>query len=205
MHAFLITGNNKTYIDKFLKDQDAKIINFSLQKIEDSKNLKIITKYSFPEKTVIVLENIDKATPETTNSILKNIEEPNKNLSYVLTAKSLDNVLPTIISRCQIINSNIKNKDNDNSSSNNMIKEIDEESLKIVDDFIKMDINNKFKMIEKIKDRKEAINFLENLILLKHSNKDFKNLENYLETLKNLNKNGNVSLQLTNLLVTSFS
>jgi DNA polymerase III delta prime subunit len=198
MHAFLILKGSKRDVEEFANNKGAKILYFTLQKIDDCRNLKKITKYSFSEKTAIVIENIDTATIETLNSFLKNLEEPNKNLVYVLTAKSLDGVLPTIISRCQIIKNigenKIKSNDDDLSDINLKLEE-----------FLKMGIDNKFQFMEKIKDREEAILLIENLILNKHKRNDFKNLENYLETLKNLKANGNVSLQLTNLLITSFS
>ena len=193
MHAFLILKGIKNDIEEFAKKQKAKVFYFSLQKIEDSRELKKITKYSFSEKTAIVIQNIDTATTETANAVLKNLEEPNKNLIYILTARSLDGVLETIISRCQIIKNNLQ------SPKINSV-DIDE-----IAKFLKTDINEKLQFIDKIKDRGEAIIFLENLILIRHENKDFENLENHLKTLKNLKANGNVSLQLTNLLVTSFS
>ncbi|AKM83441.1 hypothetical protein A2422_01040 [Candidatus Woesebacteria bacterium RIFOXYC1_FULL_31_51] len=198
MHAFLILKSSKSDIEEFAKKENAKVYYFALQKIEDCRNLKKITKYSFSEKTAIVIESIDTATVETVNSFLKNLEEPNKNLIYILTAKSLDGVLPTIISRCQIIKNIRENIINNNDDDLNDI------NLKL-EEFLKMGIDNKFLFMEKIKDRGEAILLIENLILNKHREKDFKNLENYLETLKNLKANGNVSLQLTNLLITSFS
>lgn len=200
MHAFLLTGNNITYIHKFIEDQNVKKIYFTLQKIDDSKELKKITKYSFSEKTAIIIESIDTATVETQNSFLKNLEEPNKNLIYILTTRSLENVLPTIISRCQVINSNNQNLD-----SNNDNNQIDTDVIKNIEDYLNLNIDEKFKTLDKIKDRGEAITFVENLILVKHSKNDFNNLKDCLNTLKNLKKNGNVSLQLTNLLVTSFS
>ena len=206
MHAFLITkdiNNNKI---KLLNDLKVKKLDFTLQKIDDSRELKKITKYSFPEKTAIIIDNIDTSTIETQNSFLKNLEEPNLNLIYILTAKSLENVLPTIISRCQVINSS--NNIDGNINLDNVIISNSKDSIentKKAKDFLKLKIDEKFKIIEKIKDREEAINFVESLILVKHKNNDFDFLENYLLTLGNLNKNGNVSLQLTNLLITSFS
>lgn len=173
MHAFLL--KNIDPID-FANKQNAKIIPFTLQKIEDAKNLKKIIKFSFSQKTAIIIEDIDNATNETLNAFLKNLEEPNENLIYVLTAKNLQTVLPTIVSRCEII------------KSRSAIK-----PLIIV---------RNYKDALNIKDRNEAIKFIEDLIFIDHKAKVFKNMENYLYTLKNIKLNGNVSLQLTNLVVT---
>lgn len=173
MHAFLLINKNP---EEFAKEENAKIIPFELQKIDDARELKKFVKFSFSEKTAIVINNIDKATIETQNAFLKNLEEANKNLIYILTTSNLSNVLPTITSRCQVI--------------------------KIQDLISKMyDRNANYKDALNIKDRTEAIKFVENLIFMDHKNNDFKNQENYLNTLKNLKANGNVSLQLLNLVV----
>ena len=58
-----------------------------------------------------------------------------------------------------------------------------------------------YKDVLNIKDRDEAIRYIKNLIYLDHEKNDFKNMENYLQTLQNLKANGNVSLQLTNFVV----
>ena len=66
MHAFLLINKNP---EEFAKEQNAKVIPFTLQKIEDARELKKLVKFSFSEKTTIIIEN----------------------------------VLPTIISRCEVI------------------------------------------------------------------------------------------------------
>lgn len=193
MHAYLITGGSPESKNQKIKDliseQKAKIFNFTLQKIEDCRDLKKIIKYSFSEKTAIVIENIDTATTETANAFLKNLEEPNNNLLYILTAEIKENVLPTIISRCQIIK----------------VQNIKQTVQSGYGKFLDLGLDQKFEYVGKIKDRGEAIEFVKTIIEVEHLNNNFKNQQNYLNTLKNLKRNGNVSLQLTNLLVTSFS
>jgi len=171
MHAFLLINTNPK---EFATRQKAKQIPFTLQKIEDARELKKFVKFSFFEKTAIIVEDIDKATAETQNAFLKNLEEPSYNLIYILTASNINNVLPTITSRCQVIR-------------------IKKEELKIK--------NSNYKDALNIKDRGEAIKFIENLIHIDHEKNIFKNEENYLQSLKNLKANGNVSLQLLNLVV----
>lgn len=168
MHAFLLINTNP---EDLAKDQKAKIIPYILQRIEDTRNLKKITKFSFSQKTAIVIKNIDQASEEALNALLKNIEEPSENLIYILTATNINNVIPTIVSRCQVIAVPSTKR-------------------------LRKDIN--YKDALDIKDREEAIKFVEDLIF---TDKDFINKENYLKILKNLKANGNVSLQLTNLLV----
>lgn len=54
-------------------------------------------------RTVIVLTNIDTMRKEAANAFLKLLEEPSGNIMFVLTATQTDQLLPTIISRCQQI------------------------------------------------------------------------------------------------------
>lgn len=176
MHAFILINTDP---NEFAKKQNAKIMPFTMQKIEDARELKKFVKFSFSEKTAIIINDIDKITPEAANAFLKNLEEPTKNIIYILTASNLSNVLPTIISRCQIVK-----------STNPQIYK----STNINMDYDYKDALN-------IKDREEAIKFIENLIYQDHENQNFKNMENYLNTIQNLRANGNVSLQLTNFVV----
>ena len=192
MHAFLVISNNQKQTDeeikKIIKVLEIKnSIPFSLKKVEDSKELKKIIKYSFSQKTVIILNDFDNATPEAVNSVLKNIEEPNQNLFYILTANSIDKVLPTIISRCEVV----------------VTKEekIKKETSKNVLDFINSNTTKRHDILNKIKERENAIEFVKELIFEDYKNNNLKNMNNYLLILKNLRLNGNVSLQLFNLLV----
>ena len=171
MHAFLLINSDPIQL---AKEQEAKVIPFELQKIEDTRNLKKLTKFSFTEKTAIVIYNIDEATNEALNAFLKNLEEPNSNLIYILTAKNSKNVLPTIVSRCEVVQTLIAPKQMSTNTVNH-----------------KDGLN--------IKDRDEALKFVEDLINIDYQKRDFKNMENYLLTLQNLKANGNVSLQMTNL------
>lgn len=190
MHAFLIIGDNAEQLNKGVIDlvekEGATQIPFTLQKIEDARELKKFVKFSFSTKTAIVISNIDKATNETLNAFLKNLEEPINNIVYILTASNITNVIPTILSRCQIIT--IKNK--------KLLIE------NIYADFLKQDIKGKLSFIDKIKDRGDAIRFVENIIHLKHQSNEFKDIQNGLNTLRNLKANGNVSLQLTSFVAT---
>lgn len=196
MHAYLLinpdtnTANGDTI--EFARKQNAKVIPFALQKIEDARNLKKLVKFKFNEKTAIVINDIDLATNETLNAFLKNLEEPNGNLIYILSASNLENVLPTIVSRCEVVKSNSITKQN---------SATDQKTNKDIEMFLKLSVNQKIESVGKIKERVEAIKFIEDIIHYEHQNNRFENIENCLETIKNLRANGNVSLQLTNFVV----
>ena len=191
MHAFLIVSNSNTEtqneIDKLIKVNSIKnVLPFTLEKIEDSRELKKLVKYSFNQKTAFLIKDIDKATEETLNSFLKNLEEPSNDLFYILTAKSIEGVLETITSRCQII-----------FGANKMeVKDL------VTKDFFDLSEKEQFKVVEKVKDRQEAIDFLNSLVFEAKEKKFYQKLEIIMSTLIRVSKNGNLSLQLTNLLVT---
>lgn len=187
MHAFLFIGQNisstNEQIERFIANQKAKKLNFVLQKIEDVRELKKIIKFSFAEKNAVIINDIDKITQEAANAFLKNLEEPNKNLIYILSASNINNVLPTIISRCEVIR-------------------LQESKSRKTTETKAPD----YKTALNIKERNEAIDFVENYLLYLEANLKQKphlilNCEICLNTIKNLMLNGNVSLQLANFVV----
>lgn len=52
---------------------------------------------------IYILENIENATKEAMNSLLKMLEEPMCEIYAIFTTKNIHRVLPTIQSRCQVI------------------------------------------------------------------------------------------------------
>ena len=185
MHAFLIIG--KTDRRDLAKKLGTKILPYTINKIEDVRNLNNFTRLSLTEKTLIYIENINEATPEALNAFLKNLEEPQENLFYCLTAPSVRKVMPTIVSRCQII----KIKDG-------KPEIINEDQIK---EFLTFSVGQRLAFSDKIRDRDKAIEFVESLIFFLHEKKDLTNMELLLKTLTRLKANGNVNLQLTNLAI----
>ncbi len=52
---------------------------------------------------IYMLDHIENATPEAMNSLLKVLEEPSSDIYAIFTCQNLNRVLPTIQSRCQVI------------------------------------------------------------------------------------------------------
>ena len=52
---------------------------------------------------VIVIEAADKMNAASANALLKSLEEPPKHSIFILTAQQVGTILPTILSRCQIL------------------------------------------------------------------------------------------------------
>jgi len=59
--------------------------------------------YKSSEPMVFVVPDVDKAHINAKNILLKVLEEPINNIYYILICERLDDLLPTIISRCDII------------------------------------------------------------------------------------------------------
>ncbi|MFA6171608.1 MAG: hypothetical protein WCW77_02350 [Patescibacteria group bacterium] len=51
-----------------------------------------------------IIKDADYLSQEASNALLKILEEPKKKVVIILTAADLDKILPTIISRCQVLN-----------------------------------------------------------------------------------------------------
>ncbi|KKR29044.1 hypothetical protein A2715_01730 [Candidatus Woesebacteria bacterium RIFCSPHIGHO2_01_FULL_39_32] len=201
MHAYLIVGQDPLDSLTKAKELSKKVgetsYEFSITKIDEVRKLTAFVKLSFEKPTTIIITDIQSATEEALNAFLKNLEEPQKRLSYILITSSEEKLIPTIVSRCQVIRINKQESIN---------KNIDKD----LDKFIEMSIGEKFAYLDKIKKRDEAVSFLENLIYIWHGTlvKGQGNLKKFSESLKltekthtNLQANGNVNLQLTNFVV----
>lgn len=200
MHAFLLISQNsdvESQIDELAKKLHAKRMEFPLIKIDDVRSLNNLIRLEFNEPTLIVCKNIHEAGEEALNAFLKNLEEPQENIYFALTAPSTRKVLPTIVSRCQVIK--YVNKQISEYVNNGEAEE-----------FIKMTTGKKLKYIDKIKDREVAIELTESLVNFLHgqlhSNElkydiAIKDVEVVQKTLTRLKGNGNVNLQLSNMVI----
>ncbi len=62
-------------------------------------------------KLIYIIRDCDRMRPETTNSMLKFLEEPVSNVVAILMTNNYNSILPTIISRCQVIKLNNNSTD----------------------------------------------------------------------------------------------
>lgn len=127
-------------------------------------------------KKIYIITDADKLNTSSANSILKFLEEPEEGIIAILIVDNLYQVLPTIISRCQIIHlkSEIKNK---NIST---IETLLENNISILEPE---------KLIEKIKQLEKFITYFEFnkkevLLHLNRYNLLFDNKENVIDTLE---------------------
>ena len=203
MHAFLLIGPDKeelkTGSDELAKKLHAKIMDFPLIKIDDVRSLNNLIRLSFEVPTLIVCQNIHEAGEAALNAFLKNLEEPQENIYFALTAPTTRKVLSTIVSRYQVIRINklqltVNNED--------------------AEEFVKLSVGEKLAYIDKIKDRQKAIELTESLVNFYHNairsshcqeigplDTLARNAETTTAALNNLKANGNVALHLSNMVI----
>lgn len=102
---------------------------------------------------VVIIEDASVMTHEAQNALLKTLEEPPKEAILILCASSDANLLPTILSRCEIIR--IQN-------SEFRVQNLYEQEI---EKLLNSTIEERFEYIEKLKDKKE---FLYSLIMYFH-------------------------------------
>ncbi len=143
-------------------------------------------------KTIIVNTKFG-ITPEAQSALLKTLEEPPGDTIIILETPNIDEILPTIISRCKVIE--IKNGEKKTSKNFDILKEGIGEKLKLAQDLSK--------------DRQEALDYIEDLILnfrkelLKNPKKEKINTIKSLQKNYSIIKSTNVNLRLAleNLLI----
>ncbi|KKT66200.1 MAG: hypothetical protein UW61_C0030G0002 [Candidatus Curtissbacteria bacterium GW2011_GWC1_44_33] len=174
MHAFLIEGEGETLekeIAALVKNLKVKLFVYPVAKIEDVRSLNSFIRLELSTPTAILIRGVDEATDEALNAFLKNLEEPQANLYFILTAASHHRVLPTVVSRCQIVRTiNVQTSLS---------------GRKLATDFLKKSVGEKISFVEPIKDYGILARGLKAAQL----------------TRERLKANGNVTLQLANMVI----
>lgn len=197
MHAYLIIAKKDIPVEEEIRKRHIfngfKLLEFPVQKIDDARSLNAFIRLSASEKTAILIKNFQDATEECVNAILKNIEEPQANIGFIIQATSENSILPTIRSRCQIIHvSSAPNKDDVSEMQN----------------FFEMNLSDKAETLFKNKKREEAVTFSEKMIEYLSSKITISNnirptsklIKPAISLHKALKSNGNVNLQLLRFL-----
>lgn len=121
--------------------------------VEEAKKIRthlFLKPYQKGPQTAVIIK-AQNLTQEAQNSLLKILEEPPLYSLIILTAPTTDNLLPTIVSRCQIIHLPNLNQ-NSQISFNQFFPQI--ETL------LKTDYSGRFQFIEKLKDRESFFSSL---------------------------------------------
>lgn len=129
--------------------------------IEDVKQMqkKIFLKPIKSKNKAVVIAEAHLLTPEAQNALLKVLEEPPANTLILLNTNTKEALLPTIISRCQVIeleNEPMKLKDKDREELQTFLANLPD-----------MTIGEKLKKAEKLaKDKDKALKWIEKLIIV---------------------------------------
>jgi hypothetical protein len=199
MHAYLLIGEeSQTSKEAGALATKLKTITyeFPLKKIEDVRQLNSFVGLSLKKPTAIIAKNVEQATVEALNAFLKNLEEPQETLFFILTASSLAPLPSTIVSRCQVI----------------LLKSTSSPEEKIIasaEEFLEASEGERLAIVSGIKDRQGAKDFTNGFILGCHSLMRTANRPTIYSrairaasfTRRALEANGNVSAQLANLAV----
>src|SRR3989338_4642263 len=130
MQTFLLLSENKNFIEKELSRFKDKLhvspfdiietfaeISLGIDVVRQLLKNSQLTPFKGSHR-LIIIRDINKATREAQNALLKFLEESLPSTVIILLSDNLQNILPTVVSRCQIIKektnhkkNNIKNKD----------------------------------------------------------------------------------------------
>ena len=187
-HAYLIETNSnnkiglaKELVRKILSVDDIQTIeelelNSDLIIIQSDTNLikteeievlkdKLKTKSIYGNKRIYIIDGAEKLNASSANKLLKFIEEPEEGIIAILTTENKNNVINTIVSRCQVLRY-VNNEDKFNV--------VDREYIENMFEFIKNIEDNKEYAIafqdkidyKKLSDRKYIQDFLNNLLYI---------------------------------------
>ncbi len=167
------------YIELFVirnegKEIKADQISFLLDKI---KTKPILSKYLF-----YIINDAEHLNTFASNKLLKTIEEPNNGVIGMLITDNIGKILPTIKSRCEIVNINFDKTDVENSEFFNEAIDL----IKIIETKELVDVS-----IYKIKNPNIMDNFLEiiDVIIKIYNSINIKNIEQFKEITTIINDN----------------
>lgn len=117
MHSFLITGATDEKRNRWIEEKlkEWKVGKFDRVEISPAENSigiadvrdfqsKLFLKPYQSQFTVGIIHQADLLTTEAQNALLKTLEEPPPHVKLILEAQTDGAFLPTVLSRCQIIN-----------------------------------------------------------------------------------------------------
>ncbi len=140
------------------KDEATKAQSIGIETVKQIHK-KVFLKPIKSKSKLIIIEDAHLLTPEAQNALLKILEEPPTNTHIILATESLDALLPTILSRCQIIRLEEEKK--------KITEKKVEELHAFMQSLSKFSIGERLKYAEQLaKDKEKAIVWIENLILI---------------------------------------
>lgn len=228
MTSFIIVATAKTKRDGYIKDfcekqnidsfdQTTLALENSVKQntqsigIEDIKQMqkKIFLKPIKSKLKAIIIDEAELLTIEAQNALLKILEEPPEHTIIILSSETQETLLPTILSRCQLIQLEEEQQ---------TLSEKEREELQIfLEEFSRWGIGERLKKAEQLaKDKEKAIEWITKLIIvsrenmLQSNNKTMKQWNSLIKsfqtlhtTLKTTNVNPRFAIENTLLQLTS--
>jgi len=146
---------------------DLKIVKKTkgLIKIEQIREIRkeIALKPFRNKKKVYIIDKAEKMTLEASNCLLKTIEEPPYYAIIILICSKIDPILPTIVSRCQIVNFGLITSLNIKELLLNKIDNLEKDKAEIISKLAQGSIGKAFKLSrdkEYFIRREEALDYL---------------------------------------------
>lgn len=103
----IISFDKVSSLEELEKNSDLLIIKTETNSIktEDIENIKdkFMTKSTSGSKRIYIIEEAEKLNDFAANKLLKFIEEPEEDIIAILVTENKNNVLKTIVSRCQML------------------------------------------------------------------------------------------------------
>lgn len=96
----LITGGNFSARKNKAQEISPQALVFAGSGVEDIRNLERLVNTGVS----VILESTQNLTVEAQNAFLKTLEEPPEKVDIILLAENEDQLLPTVVSRCFLIN-----------------------------------------------------------------------------------------------------
>jgi DNA polymerase III delta prime subunit len=182
--------------DIHLIDMEEKERSIGISKTRKGNDFLKEKPFSYQKKFLVIL-NADKLTTQAQNSLLKTLEEPPQYAVVILSARTQNSLLETIVSRCRLIN--LKSEKESNLESEIFIS---------LEKILEMKMGERLDICSEIsKSEKEIIIDILNMwieegreVLLKNPKNDsgVKNLKRIIEIkndLENTNVNPKISLE----------
>jgi DNA polymerase III delta prime subunit len=143
VHPDVVVVEPETVRDKKGRIREKEI---SVEQVRDARERLKFFPYELSKKFCLV-KNAQRLNAESSNALLKILEEPSANTFFVLLASDIDSVLPTIASRCAILR-----------FSETALPAWKEENREKLKQIFRQEIFEKFEYVEKIaKDKTEII------------------------------------------------
>jgi len=141
------------------------------------------------KKKIYIIDKAEKMTLEASNCLLKTIEEPPYYAIIILICSKIDPILPTIVSRCQILNFGLITSLKIKELLLNKVNNLEKEKAEIISKLAQGSIGKAFKLAidkEYFIRREEALDYLSAISPGKYSDDVFAKVEKIVSEINRI-------------------